>query len=929
MMKRLAAAAALLVILVAPPLLLRLLGFHAWSEVDLLAPADPRLLLGALTVVGWLAWGVWVLSLALEAARLVTAGRLTVRLPLLAAPQALAAALLTSVLVASPAAAHAAPTTSTVALAVPAGGAPATARPGPVAVDPRADDDRVARHVVRSGDDLWSLAERYYDDGRAWRRIVAANPALQADPTAALTPGLELRIIEPVTLVTVRAGDTLSGLALEHLGDADRWPEIHRLNKAAVADPDVIDVGWRLAIPRVVAAATAAGSRTTAEDVHVDDDSASRTDGGRASTAGTGESARTSPDNPADRASASPPAGLPAAMVESPPPPAALAPAQEERPWVAVVGGLTSLTAAAVLGGLEARRRLQERSRPLGRRYAQPAAALSRVETALDRVREPDRDQLVARALRVLAGHWRDRDEPVPELARVLVGDAALEFDLGGTRASRPEGFEQVGDRIVVAWSTLRRLAEPDVPVAWPALVTLGADDQGVLVMVDLLASGVLGVRGEGGTSASDAVSAMLVELTCAPWADDLTLLVASADDLFVRAASEGRARTTDDPEGALAEVEAWTAQRRLRLAEGGRPYAELRADPLVADAWAPKVAVFELALDADQAARLSAAVEAAPCGVAAIVPVDAEAGDPTWQLAPHRLTPHTVPRETRDALADLFAVANDPATRTAPWWTTEEPDDVNIIALRPAPGPAGPHLRLLGPVELDGAAGEPPARAARQCLEYCAWLLLNPRRTAPEMNSALLVADGTRRSNLSRLRTWLGSDAHGAPFLPEAYSGRIELHDAVTSDWEHLRTLVAHGVNRTPPERLRSALELVRGAPLADAAPGQWRWAEEVRADMVATIRDIGVVLARVARDRGDHELARWAANRALLAAPDDELLLAERIRTERACGRGDEVARLVGRMTRHAATLSSDLLPESVDLLQEVLEGRRRARA
>ena len=33
-------------------------------------------------------------------------------------------------------------------------------------------------HVVAAGDDLWTLAERYYDDGREWRRIVAANPHL-------------------------------------------------------------------------------------------------------------------------------------------------------------------------------------------------------------------------------------------------------------------------------------------------------------------------------------------------------------------------------------------------------------------------------------------------------------------------------------------------------------------------------------------------------------------------------------------------------------------------------------------------------------------------------------------------------------------------------------------------------------------------------
>ena len=933
-MKRLVAALALLSILVLPPLLLMALGFHAWDEVDLLAPADPRLLLGGLTLLGWGAWGVWVLSVGAEALRMATSGRLTLRLPLLGAPQALAAALLTSVLVTSPAAAYAGP-------AAQAGAATAPAAPGSALreADPRDQRDAVSgaqapdTHVVRSGDDLWSLAERYYDDGRAWRQIVAANPELQSDPTAGLPEGVVLRIPDPVVLVSVRSGDTLSGLAAQHLGEADRWPEIHRLNRTTVRDPDVIDIGWRLKLPRVVKGPVA--PVRPAPPV----------------TAGEGGSPETATLTPRTTPAAQP--GLPAALAEppagssvAPQRPPVLAPASDPRPGIALVGGLTSLTAAAVLGGLELRRRVQEHARPLGRRYAQPADALTRVETALGQVRhaddeEPDRGLLIGRAMRHLAHHWRERDASASHLVHAVVGADTLEFVLAVPTTSRPDGFEQVGERLVIAWSTLLTLPDPDAPVAWPALVTLGADDQGNLVMVDVLASGVLGVRGEAGTLASEALSAMLVELACAPWSSDLSLLVVSGDDRFARATSTGQVRSTADVEAAVAELEMGAAERRARLHDDGRGYDAVRLDPLVADAWTPRVAVFELAPDTDQTARLTAAVEDPDCGLAAILPVDAQAGPATWLLTdagsarttlpgvPAPLAPQFVPRMTRDAIAALYAVAHDTTTHAAPWWTTEEPDDVNIISLRPALAPTGPYLRLLGPVELHGAAGDPPPRAARQCVEYCAWILLNPGRTALEMTRDLLVADGTRRSNLSRLRTWLGADAQGAPYLPDAYSGRITLHDAVASDWEHLQTLVAHGVNRTPPERLRLALELVRGAPLADAAPGQWHWAEGLRADMAATIRDVGVILARAARERGDLELARWAANRALLAVPDDELLLGERIRTECAGGRPDEVERLVTRLTRHAATLGADLLPESIDLLQEVLEGRRRARA
>ena len=295
-------------------------------------------------------------------------------------------------------------------------------------------------------------------------------------------------------------------------------------------------------------------------------------------------------------------------------------------------------------------------------------------------------------------------------------------------------------------------------------------------------------------------------------------------------------------------------------------------------------------------------------------------------------ITPQRVPAGTRRALADLYRLANDATTERAPWWQSPSEDDVNIIALRPVPAPApktGPRLNLLGPVELLGTAGTPPGRAVRQCVEYCAWLLLHPGSTPQQMGAALLVADGTRRSNMSRLRTWLGADAAGDLYLPDAYSGRIQLHDEVTSDWDELLLLTAGGVNRQPLDRLLAALELVRGAPLADAAPGQWGWAEEFRTDAAALVRDVGVMAARAARERGDLDTSRWAANRALVAAPDDELLLGERIRTEHAAGRADEVERLVARVTRTARTLGVDLLPETVDLCQEVVEGRLRARA
>lgn len=240
----------------------------------------------------------------------------------------------------------------------------------------------------------------------------------------------------------------------------------------------------------------------------------------------------------------------------------------------------------------------------------------------------------------------------------------------------------------------------------------------------------------------------------------------------------------------------------------------------------------------------------------------------------------------------------------------------------------AHPVLLMLGPVAIEGACGTPPSRAVKQCAEYCAWLLAHPGQTATAMAADLQVAEPTRRSNMSRLRNWLGESPAGEPYLPDAYSGRIELHPGVTSDWEQFCLLTAGGINRAQSTALRDALALVRGAPLADAAPWQWQWAENMRTDMISAIRDAGVVLSEHALTLGDIDLSRWAIGQASLAAPEDELLLACLAKTEYRAGNHDEVRKLALRITRNARHTGIDLQERTVEALQQVMEGRSRTR-
>ena len=47
----------------------------------------------------------------------------------------------------------------------------------------------------------------------------------------------------------VKAGDTLSGIARDQLGNLRRWPEIWEANRGRIADPNLIDIGWELVLP--------------------------------------------------------------------------------------------------------------------------------------------------------------------------------------------------------------------------------------------------------------------------------------------------------------------------------------------------------------------------------------------------------------------------------------------------------------------------------------------------------------------------------------------------------------------------------------------------------------------------------------------------------------------------------------------------------
>ena len=127
------------------------------------------------------------------------------------------------------------------------------------------------------------------------RRSSQPNPAILTGGPDWLDPGTTLRIpTGPDTAATgdakvkeaavkeveVKEGDTLSGLAEQHLKDPEQWPQIyqaskniHQPNGSHLTDPDLIYPGWHLHIPET-------SSQHTVTDVT--DDTVSPEPGGSA-----------------------------------------------------------------------------------------------------------------------------------------------------------------------------------------------------------------------------------------------------------------------------------------------------------------------------------------------------------------------------------------------------------------------------------------------------------------------------------------------------------------------------------------------------------------------------------------------------------------------------------------------------------------------
>ncbi len=177
-----------------------------------------------------------------------------------------------------------------------------------------------------------------------------------------------------------------------------------------------------------------------------------------------------------------------------------------------------------------------------------------------------------------------------------------------------------------------------------------------------------------------------------------------------------------------------------------------------------------------------------------------------------------------------------------------------------------GPPVQILvlGPVEVDRAA---PRGRANTLVSASTWLALHPGAAGCQMDRALQMSPESRMSTLSRMRAWLGSQN-----LPTSRDGHYRLN-AVT-DFAAFQALLCTPTGQLRPRctdhELWSALQLVRGEPLADVDSV---WGDGERLQMSLLIADVALLLAERALRRGSTRQAHLAMSRGLLVGSGGQL--------------------------------------------------------
>lgn len=822
--RALLAAVGLLGLLVGLPILLVLVGGNplpsqlpSWTDITsaLGSPDDGTLVLSLAVVLGWVAWLVLLVATAAEVVeQLATAGRgrrsdrvatPTVGLSL---PRSMVRPLVAAML----AGFVSLPGLTTAAVA-DTGQTASTAAPT-AQQQIAAEDVPTPTYTVQTGDTLSGIAARELGEGGRFGEIYAANADQIVDPDL-IYPG-EVLVLPgaPQTMgeldaidIQVQAGNTLSGLAAEHLGDGNQWPaiywasaQIEQPDGSRLSDPDLIEVGWQLKIPEGAGASNPADASTTTEAVpDLTPAAAAAGESGVAlgthlrvvepavSPGGVPQPQPATAPKVSPQAQADPGTG---AMLQRSPQQPMAQPTQAtetqaprsgfnlEAPWL--LAGLAS-TGGVMAGGLwlrlRDRRRTQDRHRAPGKIIGQPVpTALVPVEQTVQ-VLGPVAAVTVEtldRALRRLVSELTEDGQAVPPLVAGRLS-ATQGIDLFFAAAvTLPAPWLPI-DEEETRWRLQQPASTPvpDVAAPYPLLSVVGTDDEEDTWLLNLEGLHV-SIQGEQ-EMGQDLARYIAANTLLQGWSGEVHVdCLGIAEEL--QGLDPGRVTVTGDLEQAQLHVRD-TRERALR--QGVPDIATARVRGSGDDTWPARLVLVgantplahELATQVlDDPDRVSASIVVCGSDLASepslVLQVDEHGRLDISGVGLHLVAAGLTADEARGC-ALLCEAAEDRSSGEVPGHLDTHPDDLQHYIDQ-----AGAVRQDL--VETRGAGGEPEAHEVESTTDAPATeteteVITDPSRTTlPAADEAYVSAAATTSSDLDQI----------APLVPEAIAAKVRESD-------------------------------------------------------------------------------------------------------------------------------------------------------
>jgi LysM repeat protein len=635
------------------------------------------LLTKLLPCAGWVAWVLFAVPFLIELAATITGRPTKKRLPIFRGQQHVAAALIAAVLVmfaggtmigtAQPANAAPAPVATVTSQPAEApAAAPAAPRAPPAAETPAPAASTVTtktvQHTVVPGDNLWSIAEQYYGDGTRDLDIFNAS-------TATVQPDGQ------------------------HL-----------------TSPNLLRPGWNLTVPNVAVTQTPAPAPQPAAPAPSPSSSASSSNAGAdtdaAAPAAPSPSASTTPSASAS-ASATPTATPSASPTAAPTANSNTGGAASQHADTASVdndddiniplattGGIASVLAAGLLSALAARRLKQRRKRRPGTRIAMPEPDAANLELELRMIENPLGLQDIDNALRSLQIWAEDTGAVLPELFALRLEDQEIALYLSEP-ADLPAPFVAASaDR--TAWVVLPGTATTPARESvspYPALATIGVDDHGGVLMLDLEQIGSLNVVGDEDT-ARGVLNAIAVELAENPWSEQIEVTLVGMPRGLARDLDRFRVQHVDDTAALVRNLRTSLAGREASFdSYGVDGVHSARTRATDAESWAPHVVILGQLPDEAVQRELQELVERVPrlgiatiangetLGAGSIVRISsatsAELVSPGDVMPPLPFTPQVLQGRELELVQELFATTEQDSVAapiTAPIVTVDAP---------------------------------------------------------------------------------------------------------------------------------------------------------------------------------------------------------------------------------------------------------------